>query len=711
MPLKKLDFKPGVNRERTRYSNEGGWYECNNVRFRQGLPEKIGGWTRTNTAKFDGVARSLFNWITLGGQNLLGVGTNLKFLIENGGNYNNITPIRSTTSAGEVTFSALQTTLAADVTSTTTGTVGPLASISGIPDSGLVKINNEVISYTGLKDGSLTGCTRGASSIVEDVATSTTATTHSSGDTVSFFTLLVTDTDHGATDNDFVTFSGAVTLGGAITADVLNQEYQVQSVKTSSTYTIIAKSLSNTTNKFSDIVSTSSDSGNGGGSVVGTYQINSGSTSATPLEGWGASGFGAGAWNQGEASFDELRVWSQSNFGEDLIFGNRNGPLYYFDTSEGITTTRGVLLSSRAGASQVPSVQNVMLVSDINRFVFCFGTNPIGSSTKDPMLIRWSDQESAVEWNPSATNQAGSLRLSRGTEIVSAMQARQEVLVWTDSSLYSLQYVGINSGVWGAQIVGETISIASKNTVAMGNGIAYWMGKDKFYMYDGRVKTLPCDIRRYIFNDFNVDQLTQVFGGTNEAFNEIWWFYCSASSSDIDRYVIYNYSENIWYYGNMARSAWLDSGLRDFPLAATYNNVLVDHERGIDDNETGTAAAISSFISSADFDLDDGDKFVFVRRMVPDVSFEGSTDSSPAVTLTLSPSSFPGSGLNSPLSESGESAGTVTRTATSPVEVYTTQIHTRLRGRQMALKIESSATGVQWQLGIPRVDMRPDGRR
>ena len=711
MPLKKLDFKPGVNRERTRDSNEGGWYECNNVRFRQGLPEKIGGWTRINVAKFDGVARSLFNWITLGGQNLLGVGTNLKFYIENGGNYNNITPIRSTTSAGEVTFSALQTTLSAAVTSTTTATIGPLASISGIPDSGLVKIDSEVISYTGLKDGSLTGCTRGASSIIEDVSTSTTAATHSSGATVAFFTILVTDADHGAVDNDSVTFSGAVTMGGAITADVLNQEYAIQSVKSSSTYTITAKSLSNTTNKFSDIVSTSSDSGNGGGSVVGTYQINSGSTSATPLEGWGASGFGAGAWNQGEASFDELRIWSQSNFGEDLIFGYRNGPLYYFDTSAGLTTTRGVVLSSRTGASEVPSKQNVMLVSDINRFVFCFGTNPIGSSTKDPMLIRWSDQESAVEWNPLATNQAGSLRLSRGTEIVSAMQSRQEVLVWTDSSLYSLQYVGINSGVWGAQILGETTSIASKNSVAMGNGIAYWMGKDKFYMYDGRVQTLPCDVRRYIFNDFNVDQLTQVFGGTNEAFNEVWWFYCSADSSDIDRYVIYNYSENIWYYGNMARSAWLDSGLRDFPLAATYNNVLVDHERGIDDNETSTTAAISAFISSADFDLDDGDKFMFVSRMVPDVSFEGSTGGSPAITLTLSPSSFSGSGLNSPLSEGGNSAGTVTRTATSPVEVYTTQIHTRLRGRQMALKVESSATGVQWQLGVPKVDMRPDGRR
>jgi len=711
MPLKKLDFKPGVNRERTRYSNEGGWYECNNIRFRQGLPEKIGGWTRINIFKFEGIARSLFSWVSLGGQSLLGIGTNLKFIIESGGNYNDATPLRTTTSAGDVTFKALQTTLSADVTSTSASVVGPLASIANVPEAGLVKINSEVISYTGLKDGSLIGCTRGASSIVEDVSTSTTAATHSSGDTVSFFTLVVTDASHGAVVSDFVTFSGASSLGGAITADILNQEYKVQSVEDSNTYTITAKSLSNTTSKFTDIVSTSSDSGNGGSSVVGAYQINAGSTSATPLQGWGASTWGAGAWNQGESSLDELRIWSQSNFGEDLIFGFRNGPLYYYDTSSGITTTRGVLLSSRSGASQVPSLQNVMLVSDINRFVFCFGTTPIGSATKDPMLIRWSDQESAVEWNPSATNQAGSLRLSRGTEIVAAMQARQEVLVWTDSSLYSLQYVGVNSGVWGAQLIGENISIASIKAASMANGIAYWMGKDKFYMYDGRVKTLPCDVRRYVFNDFNVDQLTQVFSGTNEAFNEVWWFYCSSSSDTVDRYVIYNYAENIWYYGNMARSAWLDSGLRDFPLGATYNGVLVDHERGIDDNETGTTAAITAFISSADFDLDDGDKFMFVRRMVPDISFDGSTGDSPAITMTLSPSSFSGSGLNSPLSEGGNSAGTITRTATSPVEVYTTQIHTRLRGRQMAMKIESSATGVQWQLGIPKVDMRPDGRR
>jgi len=711
MPLKKLDFKPGVNRERTRYSNEGGWYECNNVRFRQGLPEKLGGWTRINVSKFEGIARSLFSWVSLSGQSLLGIGTNLKFYIENGGNYNDATPLRITTSAGDVTFTAIETTLAQAVTSTTTATIGPLASVTNVPESGLIKINNEVISYTGLKDGSLIGCTRGASSIIEDVSTSTTATTHSSGDTVSFFSLLVTDNSHGAVLSDFVTFSGAVTLGGVITAGVLNQEYKIQSIEGANTYGIEAKSLSNTTNKFTNIVSNSSDSGSGGGSVVGAYQINAGSTSATPLTGWGASTFGSGGWNQGESSFDELRIWSQSNFGEDLIFGFRNGPLYYYDTSVGVTTTRGVLLSSRSGASQVPSIQNVMIVSDINRFVFCMGTTPLGSATKDPMLIRWSDQESAVEWSPSAINQAGSLRLSRGTEIVAAMQARQELLVWTDSSLYSLQFVGVNSGVWGASLVGENTSIASIKATAMANGIAYWMGKDKFYMYDGRVKTLPCDVRRYIFNDFNVDQLTQVFGGTNEAFNEVWWFYCSADSNTVDRYVIYNYAENIWYYGNMARSAWLDSGLRDFPLGATYNGVLVDHERGIDDNETGTTAAISAFISSADFDLDDGHKFMLVSRMVPDVSFEGSTANSPVITMTLSPAGYPGSGLNSPLSESGNSAGTITRTATSPVEVYTTKIDTRLRGRQMAMKLESSATGVQWQLGVPRVDMRPDGRR
>jgi len=544
------------------------------------------------------------------------------------------------------------------------------------------------------------------------VSTSTTAATHSSGAAVTCFTILVTDSNHGATENDFVTFSGAATLGGNFAASVLNQNYQVIAVETADTYTITAKSFSEDTLKFTNVASTSSDSGNGGSSVVGAYELTTTATSSTELTGWGAGGWGAGPWSSGEQSTEVLRLWAQTNFGEDLIFGPRGGRLYYWDASvETPFSTRAVELSTRSGASDVPVVQNNILVSDINRFVFCFGTNSIGSSTRDPMLIRWSDQESAVNWTPAATNQAGSLRLSRGTEIVTASQARQEVLVWTDSSLYSLQYVGVGSGVWGAQLVGEKISIASQNSVAYANGVAYWMGTDKFYQYDGRTRTLPCDIRRYIFTDINAEQYTQVFGGSNEGFNEVWWFYCSGNSSNIDRYVIYNYAEEIWYYGNMARSAWLDSGLRDFPLAATYNSRLVNHEEGVDDNETGTAAAISAFITSAEFDLDDGHQFMLTSRMVPDVSFEGSTTSNPVIDMTLFGLSFSGSGFNDPASESGVNTGAITRTATSPVEVYTTQIHTRVRGRQMAMKIESSTTGVQWQLGSPRIDVRPDGRR
>ena len=509
-----------------------------------------------------------------------------------------------------------------------------------------------------------------------------------------------------------MTFSGAASLGGNITATILNRNYQIEAVETPDTYTILAKTFSDTTLKFTNVAATSSDSSNGGSSVVATYQVSTTASSATEVRGWGAGAWGSGPFGTGETSTEEFRLWTQQNFGEDLIFGPRGGRLYYWDASvDSPLETRAVELSTLANASDVPTIQNAILVSDINRFVFCFGGNTIGTSTQDPMLIRWSDQESAVNWTPAATNQAGSLRLSRGTEIVGAFQGRQEVLVWTDSSLYSLQYVGAGSGVWGAQLVGENISIASQNSVVYSNGVAYWMGKDKFYKYDGRTQPLPCDLRKHVFTDFNTEQYTQVFGGSNEAFHEVWWFYCSSSATDIDKYIIYNYLEDIWYYGSMARSAWLDSGLRNFPLAATYNGVLVDHENGIDDNETGTTAAISSFITSAEFDLDDGHQFMLMSRVLPDVSFEGSTADSPAVAMTFFGLGSSGSGYNNPASESGVNTGTITRSATSPVEVYTTQVHTRVRGRQMSLKIESSATGVQWQLGAPRLDMRPDGRR
>ena len=705
MPLKKLLLKPGVNRENTRYTSEGGWYECDNVRFRQGTPEKIGGWTRLNTVKFLGVARSLWNWITLGGQNLIGVGTNIKFYIENGGAFNDITPLRSTTSAGDVTFSASSTTLSAAVTSTSAVNI-PITDATGFPISGLVLIDSEVISYAGVTDNTLTGCIRGASRLVNDVATSTTAATHSNSAGVTCFTILVTDVSHGAKNGDFVTYTDAAALGGNFSIAVLNLEYEIVSVETDATYTILAKTFSNTTITFSNIASTSSDTGTGGSATVGAYQLNTGTDTSTELSGWGAGAWGASLFGTGETSQEILRIWSQQNFGEDLIFGHRGSRIYYWDASTSLVTRAEELTGTN-----VPTVQNSILVSDINRFVFCFGANPLGSSVQDPMLVRWSDQEDATNWTPTATTQAGSLRFSRGTEIVAASQARQEVLVWTDSSLYSLQYVGADSGVWGASLVGEQLSIASQNAVAYANGVAYWMGKDKFYKYDGRTQPLPCDLRKHVFTDFNPEQFEQVFAGSNEAFNEVWWFYCSAGEVSADKYVVYNYLDGIWYYGSMGRSAWLDSGLRAFPLAATFNNVIVEHENGIDDNETANAAAISAFITSAEFDLDDGHQFALVSRMIPDVSFEGSTGNSPTINMTLFPLNSSGSGYNSPTSESGVNTGAVVRSASSPVDVFTSQIHTRVRGRQMSMKIASTTTGVQWQLGSPRLDMRPDGRR
>ncbi|MEK9895174.1 MAG: hypothetical protein VW518_01930 [Burkholderiaceae bacterium] len=629
MPLKKLVFKPGVNREITRYANDAGWYDCDKVRFRKGFPEKIGGWQRISATNFLGVCRSLWNWVTLGDANIIGVGTNLKFYLEQGGGYNDITPIRATTAAGDVTFTA------------------------------------------------------------------------SNGDA----TLTVTDAGHGARVDDFVTFSGAVSLGGNITADVLNQEYQISAVVDANNYEVEAKDPTTS----DPVLANASDTGNGGASVVGAYQIYTGAAYAIPLTGWGGGSWSAGTWGTGGTSAEAIRLWSQANFGEDLIFGPRGGGIYYWDATNGVTT-RAVALSSLGGASNVPISQNLLLISDIYRFVFCFGTNDIGTATVDPMLIRWSDQEDAVNWTPSATNQAGSLRLSRGTEIVAAKQARQEVLVWTDSSLYSLQYLGAPA-VWGAQLVGDNISIASQNAVAFASGVAFWMGKDKFYAYDGRSQPLPSDLRRHVFNDFNTLQYDQVFAGTNEAFHEVWWFYCSANSDTIDRYVIYNYVEKTWYYGSLARTAWLDSGLRNYPLAATYTYNLVNHEEGLDDNETATTAPIAASITSGQFDIDDGDQFVFIRRIMPDMTFNGSTASSPTATLTLIPLNNSGSGYNSPASEGGSSSGSVIRSATVPVESYTGQVDLRVRGRQMAFKIESTGEGVSWQLGTPRIDMRADGRR
>ena len=609
MPLQKILFKPGVNRENTRYTTEGGWYDCDKVRFRQGTPEKIGGWQRISSNIFLGTCRSLWNWVTLGFLNLVGVGTNLKFYIEKGGAYNDITPLRVTTTLPLDPFTG---------NGTTTVTVNAPA--------------------------------------------------------------------HGAVTGDFVTFSGVTGASAAL----LNGEFQLTVVNVN-TYTI-------TTSSSVPIGAT------GGAAVSAAYQINTGAAFSVPITGWGAGPWGAGPWGTGTATDLPIRLWTQKNWGEDLVFGPRGGGMYYWDASTGVTT-RGYNLATAVGASDVPTVQNVIFVSDVNRFVFAMGCNDYGSSTLDPMLIRWSAQEDALDWTPVATNQAGSLRLSTGSEIITAIQARQEIVVFTDSALYSLQYLEPPI-VWGAQLLGDNISIVGPNAVAIASGVVYWMGVDKFYAYDGRVQTLPCDVRRYVFSDFNSSQASQVFAGTNEGFNEVWWFYCSAGSYSVDRYVVYNYLERIWYYGTMARTAWLDSGIRDYPLAATYSYNLVNHESGIDDNETGTPAPILANISSSEFDIGDGHNFGFVWRMLPDITFENSTAGAATVNMTLY-------GLYNSGSGSIDSAGApVVKGSTYVItEEFTGQIYTRVRGRQLIFKVDSNQLGTTWQLGAPRIDIRQDGRR
>ena len=615
MPLKKLLLKAGVNRENTRYTSEGGWYECDKIRFRQGTPEKIGGWQRISAANFQGICRSLWNWVTLGSQNLIGVGTNLKFYIENGGQYNDITPLRAT------------------VTLT-----NPFETVSGSP------------------------------------------------------IVTVTDAAGGYKDGDFVTFSGATDVGGL----TLNGEFEITFTEAVNEYAITA-------------TANATSSATGGGTVTAAYQINVGTGFAVPVTGWGAAEWGFGTWGVGETSIESIRLWSQSNFGEDLIFGPRGGAIYYWEAGAGLSS-RAVELSTLPGASGVPTTQNFLEISDINRFVFAFGANEFGTSIVNPMLVRWSDQGSAINWTPSSTAQAGFLTLSRGSEIVTSKQARQEVLVWTDSALYAMQYVGAPV-VWSAQLVGDNISIAGQNAVAYSNGVAYWMGKDKFYKYDGRTQPLRCDLRKFIFDDFNTQQYDQIVSGTNESYHEIWWFYCSAGQTVSDRYVVYNYLEDVWYYGTMSRTAWLDSGLRDSPLAATYDSNLVNHEQGVDDNAGEETLPIHAFVASAEFDLEDGHQFAFIWRILPDIRFDGSTAGSPSATMTLLPLANSGSGYNNPASEGGSNTRAITRTAVLPVEEYTGQIYTRVRGRQLAMKVESTEAGVTWQLGAPRIDMRSDGRR
>ena len=698
MTLKKIVFKPGVNRENTRYTNEGGWYSCDKIRFRQGNPEKIGGWEQLSAATYEGTCRSLWPWRTFTGVSYLGVGTNLKYYIMSTGLYYDITPIRTTVTLTNP-FTTIATSTTVLVTHTTHGALnGDYVTFSGASAVGGLTLNGEYqIAYIDANSYNITA--------------SAPAST-------------------GATGGGTVTAAYQINVGPAISVPLSGWGgggwgLGTWGIGVPTTYSI---RIWNAQNFGKDLIygpkggglyywDSSSLSTRGvalsslGGAVTLPY------VPATPVVVGLSNSFVAGT-----------PVKLEANVGSTLPTGINNATQYYlvnFDATGfscnlaldagGVT----LVTPSAAGSGtfyisvlgDVPVIQNAIIISDASRFVLSFGVNDYGTTLQDPMLIRWSDQESAINWTPASTNQAGSLRLSHGSEIITVIQVRQEILVFTNTSLYSLQYLG-SPAVWGSQLLADNVSILSDRAVATAVGVTYWMADDKFYMYDGRTQTLNCDLLRHTFQDFNNDQTAQVFASTVEKFNEIWWFYCSASSDNIDRYVVYNYIEKSWYYGTLDRSAWIDASVISHNPIAAGASKLIYQEYGVDDNITGTPEAIDSYIESAEFDLDlDGDHFSFVWRVLPDMTFRGSTAASPSAVLTLLPLQNSGSGYNNPASVAGSDNGTITRTAVVPVEEFTGQVNIRVRARQMSMKIESTTVGTMWQLGSPRLDIRPDGRK
>lgn len=638
MPLQKLQFRPGINREGTDYANEGGYYDCDKIRFRSGFPEKIGGWTRMSDSQYLGVARSMWNWIDFDGTyNYLGVGTNLKYYIEYGSTYYDVTPIVHESS----------------------------------PD-----LSDPFIATDGSDE------------------------------------LTVVDAQYHPNVGDYVTFSGATSLGGVVTDTILNAEFTVSSLVNATAYTVTLPVTAN-----------SSDIGGGGAAVVAAYQYPVGLDVYSIGSGWGAGPYSRGGWGSaytGGGVGQQLRLWSNDNFGKDLALAPRGGPIFYWQDELTVGTRAQYLsdLSTAAGYAGefVPHTTNEVSASSIQRFLVAMGANPYdptdANSEFDPMLVRWSDQENPYEWVPAATNQSGEFRLSHGSYIMTYQNTRQEILIWTDSCLYSMQYLG-PPYVWGFNILMDNISIMSPNAAITVNNVTYWMGVDKFYMYSGRVETLPCALRQFIFEDINTEQAFQVFAGANEGYNEIWWFYVSEGSEDntVDRYVIYNYLDRVWYYGTMARTAWLDSGLRPYPMAANYDNRILYHESAVDDVSGLTPVAINAYVQSSDFDIGDGHNFGFVWRILPDVNFNGSNVNNPSVTMTVKPRQNSGTPYGTADSPTVTSANNYGLRNVYTVQEFDGQVYTRLRGRQLAFRIESNTVGVAWQLGTPRIDIRNDGRR
>ena len=636
MPLTKLQFRPGVNRETTSYSNDGGWFDVDKVRFRFGYPEKIGGWTKFTGASFLGSCRAMHPWTDLNNSRLIGLGTSVKYYInQDGGLFNDITPIRATTAAGDVTFAAV--------------------------------------------NGSAT--------------------------------ITVTDTSHGAVSGDFVTFSGAASLGGNITAGVLNKEYNITGIIDGDTYTIEARTAGTTIQDITvdgaldptPVLADGSDSGNGGASVVGAYQISIGLDTSTFGAGWGVGFWGRGTWGSAAATpiiTSTLRLWSHDNFGEDLLINPRNGGIYYWDRSGGLAT-RAVSLDSLSGANATPTIAKQVIVSDRDRHVIAFGCDPEATpGVQDPLTIRFSAQESLTDWAATATNSAGELRLGSGSEIVTAVETRQQVLVYTDTALYAMQYLG-PPFTFGINLVSENITTMSPLAAIAVEDNVFWMGLKEFYVYGGTVQRLPCTVRDYVFSDFNFNQREKVVASTNTAFSEIWWFYPSSGSDVNDRYVVYNYMEQAWYYGTLNRTFWMDRSIYDNPIAAGTDNYLYEQETGFD----ADGSALTAYIESSQIDLGDGEQFAFIRRMIPDVTFRNSTALAPTVQMTLKTRNFPGGAYLQSTDKD------IVKTASVPVEQFTDQVHVRLRGRSFALRVESDETGVGWRLGSPRIDVRADGRR
>lgn len=732
MPFTNLQFKPGINKEITSFSEGNGWVDCDKVRFRFGYPEKLNGWEKNTPNSFIGACRGLHEWVALSGEGFLGVGTQFKYYIKQGTGFNDVTPIRVTTGAGDIVFAA----------------------------------------------------TNGSA------------------------TITVTDVNHGAVLGDFVTFSGAASLGGAITADILNQEYQIVSVTDGNTYTIQARTVSSISSITDGgtlsptfVTANSSDTGNGGASVVGVYQIGTGLNESVSGTGWGAGLFGGtnngalqttlneggtlsavdttitvtsstgivasdviliggtelvlvggvssndltgctrgyngttasshadgsvvrlttgnadsadnfNGWGEGAATgvqtaTSSLRIWSHDNFGEDLIFNERNGQVFYWDKTNGVET-RGVELSTLSGTPRsVPQKCAQVLLSDRDRHVIAFGADGLGGSSdtqgdgvQDPMLIRFSSQEDPIDWYPTTTNTAGDLRIDTGSKIVQAVETRQQIAVFTDVAVYAMQFIG-PPFTFGINLVSSNTTIASPKSAVAVNDVIYWMGNAEFYLYSGSVQRIPCTVRDYVFNDFNTSQIEKVVAGSNVSFAEVWWFYPSSSSSENDRYVVYNYQENIWYVGTLSRTAWLDRGIGSVPIATSEDSYLYNHETGA----LADGSAMTAFIESGDMDITDGNQFSFISRVIPDLNFRETNVNDTTVNFILNAKNAPGQTAQS------TSTNTITKTSNTPVDQYTNQYQTRIRGRSFTFKVQSTDADVLWRLGIPRVDIRPDGRR